>query len=516
MRKWKCIAAITMLSMAVSGMTGCQNGQAAEETKGSIVRTEAEKEKEETKEKNKGTSEMNEGLSSTESEETHWKTDYARLVGQQALIYGYPAAKFGSLALGYNEKAKAAGLEGTVNTYMHSPKLLGPEFKGGTSMNRDTLYSIGWADLTDNPMVFTIGENIDGRYYSIEFIDWYSDCIGYMGSRTTHDVAAAYLIHAPGWSGDVPAGITKVIESPTNWILAVGRTFTTNDDEDLKVAHQLQEDYKMYPISEWGKAEPKEAEPKGELPDAYVEGDVLGYFDFMNMWIKKAGYPQRDEEAMKNFALAGLGGHAEGSVKDLDEMVIKGLELAYVDGMKLLEKTSFAVGSILDLNKTVNGWTYNPQNWGRMAETGDFLGRSATQAYSGGTENLVEEAVKLRTFTDQNGDNLNGSNQYELRFTADQIPKVDAFWSVTAYDNTYNIAANAAEKYEIRDIDKDLKYGEDGSLTIRLQSEEPEEDVNWLPVADGVDFNLFFRAYLPGEDFINQEYAPPAIQKLDF
>lgn len=508
MRKWKKTVIFAAVAVAGFAITGCQGGTTIEPTMESSVQMTQP-----TEESTLAVEEIENPPE--EKEETHWKTDYAKLVGQQALVYGFPAAKFGSLALDYNEKAVAAGLEGAVNTYIHAPKLLGPEFKGGTSMNRDTLYSIGWADLTDEPLVFTIGDNIDGRYYSIEFTDWYSDCIGYMGNRTTHDKAAAYLIHAPGWSGDVPEGIDKVIESPTNWILAVGRTFTNNQEDDLEIAHKLQDSYKMYLLSEWGKEGAKEADPRGDLPERYVEGDALSYFDFMNLWMKKAGYPKRDEESLKNFALVGLGNLSEGSVKEQDEMVIKGLELAYEEGMNMLDKTAFAVGSILDLNKTVNGWTYNPQNWGKMAETGDFLGRAATQSYSGGIENLVEEAVKLRTFTDQNGDNLNGSNQYELRFEADQIPKVDAFWSVTAYDNSYNIVANEAEKYEIRDIDEGLNYGDDGSLTIRLQSEKPEDGVNWLPVAEGVDFNLFFRAYLPGEDFIKQEYAPPAIKKIN-
>lgn len=448
-------------------------------------------------------------------EESSWKEDYANLVGQQALIHGFPAAKFGILTYRYNAKAKEAGKEGAVNTYDHAQKLLGPEFTGGTSMNRDTLYSIGTADITDEPMVFTIGDNIDGRYYSIEFVDWYTDCIGYMGNRTTNDKAAAYLVHAPGWEGEIPEGIDKVIESPTNWIAAIGRTFTTNTEEDLKIAHQLQEEYKIYPISEWGKENPQEAKAKGDIPELPKKGDVLAFFDFMNTWMKMASYPAKEEEAMIKFSLVGLGPKVEGSVKDLDVEIQKGLMQAYAEGMELLDKTSFSVGSILDLNKSVNGWTYNPANWGRMAETDDYLGRAATQSYSGGLENLIEEAVKLRTFTDENGENLNGSNNYVLKFKKDQIPQVDAFWSITLYNNQYNVVANDADKYEIRDIDKDLKYGEDGSLSIYFQSEKPEdENANWLPTPEGVDFNLFFRAYLPGEDFINQTYEPPMIVKI--
>ncbi|MGB3739767.1 MAG: DUF1214 domain-containing protein [Pontixanthobacter sp.] len=133
-----------------------------------------------------------------------------------------------------------------------------------------------------------------------------------------------------------------------------------------------------------------------------------------------------------------------------------------------MQKTSQRIGSITNQNRTVNGWTYNPANWCRMTENADFLGRAATQALSGGLENCIEEAVKLRTFTDQNGKNLNGSNRYVLRFASHQIPQVDAFWSITLYDNAFNLVANPIVKYAVRDIDPDLKVVEDCSLTIHL------------------------------------------------
>lgn len=438
-----------------------------------------------------------------------WREDYACVMGQQGIVYGFPIYKYSMLL------QVMMGQGAKVNAYLHEEKLLGPEYQAGTSMNRDTIYSYAFCDVTNEPLVFTIGENIDGRYYSIEFVDAYTDCFGYMGNRTTKDKAAAYLIHAPGWKGEIPAGIDVVLESPTNWMAGVARTFTNNTEEDLKVAAQMQQGYKVYPVSEWGKENPKEATFNGELPKSYAKEDKLGMLKQVNDWMAIAGTPERDKALLQQFGQVGIGPYATKTVEELDDSTKKGLMRATADGMSLLKKTSFAVGSIYDLNKTVNGWAYNPQNWGRMAETGDFLGRAATQALSGGIENYVEECVKLRTFTDQNGENLNGSNQYKLTFTNDQIPKVEGFWSLTAYNNEYNIEANEQNKYEIRDIDPDLKYAPDGSLTIYLQSTKPEDtNGNWLPVAPNKDFNVFFRAYLPEQAFIDQTYIPPAIERV--
>ena len=447
--------------------------------------------------------------------DTSWREEYAYMMGKQAYFYGYPAIKYADLRYdwveGHSSKFRALG-----NVYSHYPKLVDPEYQYGTSMNRDTLYSLALSYVGDEPLVFTIPENPDGRYYSIEFCELYTDAFGYMGNRTTHNKAAAYLVHAPGWEGEIPDGIDKVLESPTPWFTAVGRTYTSNTIEDLEVVHRIQHEYKIYPLSEWGKENPGEAKPIRDVLDVFPSGDPLGKFKTMNASMKENPPPPRDLALMRQFALVGLGPLAGSDLDALDEDIRRGLARAISDGHAYLQEVSQAMGSITGMNKEVNGWSYNPANWGRMAESGDFLGRSATQSFSGGIENLIEEAVKLRTFTDSNGKPLEGSRRYVLKFSKAQIPVVNAFWSITLYDNRFNLVSNEAKLYAVRDIDPNLKYGKDGSLTIYLQSERPtESDVNWIPTPEGSEFNLFFRAYLPDQAFIDQTYVPPTVNLVN-
>lgn len=449
------------------------------------------------------------------AEQTDWQEDFAYLTGMQAYIYGFPAINFAEIRYdwveGHTTAARAQG-----NVYTHYPRLIGPEYQFGTSMNRDTLYSIAYAYAGKEPLVFTIPENPDGRYYSIEFNEWYTDAFGYMGNRVTRNKAAAFLVHAPGWKGDIPEGIDAVLETPTPWFVAIGRTFTTNTPQDLEIVHRIQQGYRIIPLSEWGKAHPKDAAPITDVLDAHPKSEPLGRLRTMNAAMKENPPPARDDALMRQFAMVGLGPLATGDLDDQPEAIRRGLVRAERDGQALLQKVTEKVGSITRQNRSVNGWTYNPANWCRMAANGDFLGRAATQALSGGLENCIEEAVKLRTFTDQNGENLNGSRRYVLKFAPDQIPQVKAFWSITLYDNRFNLVANPIDRYAVRDIDPELTYGDDGSLTIVLQPDPPQQkQVNWLPTPPGTDFNLFFRAYLPGDDFINQTYDPPEILRVE-
>ena len=103
-----------------------------------------------------------------------------------------------------------------------------------------------------------------------------------------------------------------------------------------------------------------------------------------------------------------------------------------------------------------------------------------------------------------------------IRFNKDEIPEARSFWSVTLYDERFNLVFNQAGRYSVGDKVPGLKYAEDGSLSIYIQPDQPEGDKasNWLPSPRGQDFNLFLRTYLPGPKLLNQSHAAPAVHKL--
>jgi hypothetical protein len=69
-----------------------------------------------------------------------------------------------------------------------------------------------------------------------------------------------------------------------------------------------------------------------------------------------------------------------------------------------------------------------------------------------------------------------------LHFEKDELPPVEAFWSITMYDAEGFQVANPLERFAIGDRD-DLTYNADGSLDIYMQHESPGDDKasNWLP-----------------------------------
>lgn len=443
---------------------------------------------------------------------TPWNEEFAYLTGMQAYIYGFPAIMYANLRYQWVESGQGAVQMG-VNRYWHSRSLADPKLQYGGSPNRETPYSLAMLDLAE-PMVLTVPANPDERYYTLQLMDFYSDTVGYVGVRATHNVSGDYLVTGPGWKGEVPKGIKGVINSWTPWLFIAGRTYTDGSEADLVKMRAFQDGYQITPLSQFGKpVTPVVA--KHDVLDVAPKTDPLGAFKTMNAVMEENPPPARDAALMKQFALVGLGPQAKGNIEDLDPAVKRGLERAIVDGHALLGRVAKAGGSIVGATRTQNGWFYGPSNWGRMAVDGDFLGRAGTQAFSGVTEHLIEESVKLRTFVDSDGAPLNGDNKYVIRFSKEQIPVAKSFWSVTLYDQNFNLVFNEAGRYSFGDKVPGLVYGQDGSLEIYIQADKPEGDkaANWLPSTKGKDFNLFLRTYFPGPTLLDQSYVAPAVHK---
>jgi hypothetical protein len=117
-----------------------------------------------------------------------------------------------------------------------------------TGVNRDTLLTIGWLDLSSEPQVLHVPD-FSSRYYSMQFTDPFNVNFAYVGTRTTGTQADDYLITGPGWQGQVPRSMTQ-ISSPNNSVLVIGRVLIYSDN-DLSIAYDLSKQLELTPLSGW-------------------------------------------------------------------------------------------------------------------------------------------------------------------------------------------------------------------------------------------------------------------------
>jgi hypothetical protein len=116
-----------------------------------------------------------------------------------------------------------------------------------TGVNRDTLPTVGWLNLSKGPQILHVPD-MAGRYYSVQFTDPSDGTnFAYVGKRTTGTEAGDYLIVGPGWKGAVPGGMAQ-IPSPNDSVLVIGRVFVVSDS-DLPTAFALTKQIQVVPLT---------------------------------------------------------------------------------------------------------------------------------------------------------------------------------------------------------------------------------------------------------------------------
>ncbi len=159
----------------------------------------------------------------------------------------------------------------------------------------------------------------------------------------------------------------------------------------------------------------------------------------------------------------------------------------------------------------VNHWrvSFRTGNFGN-----NYLLRSAIAVHSLGNA-IPEEAMFFHGFFDHEGKKLNGNNQYIIHFEPNELPPVDAFWSVTLYNEDGYLVDNSINRYSLSDRSDGLQFNEDNSLDLYVQHKAPNEDKqsNWLP-SPKTEFTLTLRAYMPKMELLNLEWEIPAITRI--
>jgi hypothetical protein len=128
--------------------------------------------------------------------------------------------------------------------------------------------------------------------------------------------------------------------------------------------------------------------------------------------------------------------------------------------------------------------------------------------------NPAEDAIYPLTFTDADGNPLNGENDYTLHFDKQELPPVEAFWSVTLYDTDGFQVPNPLNRSALGDRDA-LRYNADGSLDLFVQHESPgpQGEANWLPAPRG-PLALFLRLYAPKLEVLDGRWRPPPVRRV--
>ena len=433
----------------------------------------------------------------------------ARDIATEAYIFGYPLVLMDITRQTFTNTSKSGENTAPVNQFGHKRAFPDPNMTAVVSPNADTLYSFAFLDLEREPLVLSVPE-MDGRYYLMQMLDAWTNVFAGPGTRTTGTSHSDFAITGPLWKGQLPKEV-KEIKSPTNMVWIIGRT-QTNGKSDYAAVNAIQDQYKLTPLSYFGKPyTPPDDVPVDDQVDAKTPPvelvtrlDATTFFNRLNALMKNNPAAAADEGALKRFTVIGVGPGLPFSLRTLNPSTAS----------QVANSVSGAQARIVTEARKPhgddrNGWDFT----GDVGQYGtNYLWR-AVVALVGLGANLPEDAIYPRATRDSDGQPLRGGRRYEVRFPKGQLPPVNAFWSITLYNDKQFFAPNPINRYAIGDRDK-IEFNADGSLTIYIQHESPGRDreSNWLPAPpDG--FNLVMRLYWPKKEIINGTWKPPRIER---
>jgi len=434
----------------------------------------------------------------------------AHAIGVDAYVYFYPLLTMDITRKQFTniEPGKEFG-KGPMNMFVSVPEYPPADFKGVVRSNFDTLYSIAWLDLTKEPLVIAAPDTA-GRFYLLPMLDMWSDVFASPGWRTTGTDAAQFLVTPPGWTGTVPAGLNH-LPAPTPFVWVIGRT-KTDGAADYAAVHKIQAGYTVTPLSRLGKgAEPVNVkiDPAVDMktpPKIQVDTmSAADYFAYAAELLKVHPAHGTDQPLLAQIKRIGIEPGKSFSMDALDPEIKAALETAPKDAQALM------AWKVPTLARVVNGWSMNTDT---MGVYGNYYLKRAIVAQVGLGANLPEDAIYPLNIGDVNGNALDGAHKYVLHFAKDEVPPVNAFWSITLYDPEGFQVGNELNRFAVSSW-MPFKNNADGSLDIYFQNENPGKDLeaNWLPAPKG-PFNLTMRLYGPKSEALNGKWNPPAVKQM--
>ena len=433
----------------------------------------------------------------------------ARRIAREAYFWAWPMVNLHTRRTTF-DKLPEPGLlggflpAGPTNRLAMLTDYVTPEERAVACPNQDVVYGLAVLGLDKDAVVVQVPD-FGERFWVYQVVDMRTDSFAKIG-KMHGSKPGFYLLTGPNWKGKVPEGIQQVFQSSTGTGIAIPRVFQSDDPADKQAVQAVLKQIAIYPLSEfdgkmksrdWAKLPHFPNPGSGDSETKWVDPNT--FFDLLPAVLEQA--PPLPGEEKRYAELQALLAAAKADPRLMDIMK----QAAAVEDREkvqpLFHFSNYGI-ALRDNWRTIdNGAAFGS----------DYVTRTAV-ARSNIFVNAVQETKYFYLESDASGRKLNGQQNYTITFPKGGLPPVKGFWSLTLYNEHHFFAPNDLKRYSLGTKNKGLKYNQDGSLTLYVQTEPPSNDkrANWLP-APKAEFALYMRAYWPESAVVSNSWTPPPV-----
>jgi hypothetical protein len=394
--------------------------------------------------------------------------------------------------------------------------------------NNDTLFAVAMVDVTEEPIVMKVPA-FDSTYVSL-MVTGYDHYVNIpmstsMGADTFAKPSTIlfYSERTPGYHGKPVKGIDRIFEATGDFLSAVFRVMPhAAEPKRLEANRAAMQAVTVEPLSEFLGRGDREAhfvpwdsapgvnrnldlaEDVARFPPFGSDFEIFEdrFVEVMQFVVNHTSFDPKDElDAGLLAALKPLG-IVPGKPYDPDAAPnIDGAELRAV-AQRIARESLAKFGDSGWLSENVTK-LFLPK--GEMT-----LDRMLVQSVGGPVGQPASQAL-YPTIATEDGKPMNAMHDYEIVMTAEDQPPVNAFWSMTLYENeTGFFVPNDRFKYSVGE-NGGYKLDKDGGIRIVIATEQPDgvPKENWLPITrEDMDLDIVMRLYVPDlEKF--KTWTPP-------
>ncbi|WP_440876351.1 DUF1254 domain-containing protein [Thalassotalea sp. PLHSN55] len=376
-----------------------------------------------------------------------------------------------------------------LNRFQNLRVLADDKYTAHPTINNDTLHLMGWMDLAAEPVIITVPDHDEGRYWLFHTMNMQHFTDSAFGSPDRGTKGGIFMYAVEGWEGEVPASVDEVIYVEHPLVKMMGRIMDIGGD-DSATAQKLMDQWSVRPLSAFlGQKGPKAVERN------YPNPENSNWVERTQFILSEGTMGDHDAKILSKFAKAGIDLTKKQS---FTKQQLAMIETARKDGFEHIKNAGFDDSrDVLGTREEMTAVPSFQHAYGTLM--GQWGLPAAHTMYAG-------------DFFSADKKPLDGStNDYTVTFTA---PPVESFWSYTAYSGKTRLMEKNALNRHSRG-DRTLTPNEDGSYTIYMSSDTKgqENNPNFLPIPDH-SFYTILRMYTPGEEVRTDKWKATAFTRI--